>query len=367
MLFGTFIVSCGTTHLMDVWTLWHPSYWLSGLIKVITACISLYTAVALVPIIPKALALPSPAQLEAANRELKLALEELATTQAQLIQSEKMSSLGQLVAGIAHEINNPVNFINGNITPANEHIQYLINFISLYQKYYPEPIPEIQALAQEIELDFIKDDLSKILSSIKMGTERVRQIIVSLRNFSRLDEAEIKSVDIHEGIDSTLLILQSRLKDKPERPAIEVIKEYGTLPKVECYPCQLNQVIMNLLTNAIDAIEISGNYQQGKITISTDVIDNKQVKIQITDNGCGMTEKVKQKIFDPFFTTKPVGSGTGLGLSISYQIINKHGGKLKCISQPHHGTEFFIQIPINMNMNNKSTLKESPLTFRFAT
>ncbi len=366
LLFGAFIVSCGTTHVMDVWTLWHSTYWLSSFIKLITAIVSLYTAIALLPIIPQALALPSPAQLKAANNQLKLTLKELENTQSQLIQTEKMSSLGQLVAGIAHEINNPVNFVYGNTTIASEYTGNLLNFVGLYQKYYPHPVPEIQAAIEEIDLDFIKEDLPKILSSIKMGAERIRQIVLSLRNFSRLDEAEIKKVDIHEGIDSTLLILQHRLKGQGKHPNIQVIKEYGNLPKIYCYPGQINQVFMNILINAIDTLKESilgcqvsvvnvkttGNQHlttnDPQIRICTDVLDNNQVIIKIVDNGCGMTEEVKQKIFDPFFTTKPVGSGTGLGMSISYQIVNKHGGQLKCISTPLQGTEFLIEIPISI-------------------
>ena len=212
VLFGAFIVSCGTTHIMDVWTLWHPIYWVSSFIKVITAIVSTYTAIALLPIIPQALALPSPSQLEAANLQLKLTLKELANTQTQLIQTEKMSSLGQLVAGIAHEINNPINFIYGNTTLINEYTEDLLNLIALYQKNYPLPVAEIQALSEEIDLDFIQQDLPKILSSMKMGFDRIRNIVLSLRNFSRLDEAEIKEVDIHEGIDSTLVLLQNRLQ-----------------------------------------------------------------------------------------------------------------------------------------------------------
>jgi len=352
LLFGAFIISCGTTHIMEIWTLWHPTYWLSGLLKALTALISVYTFIVLVPIIPQALALPSPAQLEIANCQLKLAL--------QLIQTEKMSSLGQLVAGIAHEVNNPINFIYGNTNIANEYTENLHNLILLYQKKYPDQVTEIQDYQEKIDLNFILEDFPKVLSSMKIGAERIRSIVLSLRNFSRLDEAKMKAVDIHEGIDSTLLILQSRLKGKLGYPDIQIVRKYSDLPKVECYPGKLNQVFMNILNNAIDAIDeltsLSGNSlsnYQGEITIETEVIDNNQVIIKIRDNGCGMSDEVKKKIFDPFFTTKPIGSGKGLGMSISYQIVNQHGGQFKCITVPLQGTEFSIQIPIYMQSTAK--------------
>jgi two-component system NtrC family sensor kinase len=360
LLFGAFIISCGTTHIMEIWTLWHPTYWLAGFLKALTASISVYTFIVLVPMIPQALALPSPAQLEVANSQLKLALNELANMQAQLVHTEKMSSLGQLVAGIAHEVNNPVNFIYGNTAIVDEYTKKLHNLILLYQKNYPDKITEIQAYREKIELNFILEDLPKILSSMRTGAERISSIVLLLRNFSRLDEAEMKAVDIHEGIDSTLLILQNRLQGKPGYPDIQVVRKYSDLPKVECYAGQLNQVFMNIITNAVDAIDklryVSGNLlsnYQGEVTINTEVIANSQVMIKIRDNGCGMSEDVKKKIFDPFFTTKPVGSGTGLGMSISYQIINKHGGQFKCITAPLQGTEFSIQIPIYMQSTPK--------------
>lgn len=294
-----------------------------------------------------------------AETELKQALHELQQAQAQLIQAEKMSGLGQLVAGVAHEINNPVNFISGNLTHANEYTQDLLHLVSLYQQYYPQPASEIQAELEAMDLDFLIEDFPKMLTSMKVGADRIQQIVLSLRNFSRLDEAEMKPVDIHEGIDSTLLILQNRLKAKPDHPGIQIIKEYGALPQVECYACQLNQVFMNVINNAIDALD-SYNSQRSitdirnkpaTITIRTQVLSRDRVVVRIIDNGPGMPPKVKQRLFDPFFTTKPVGQGTGLGLSISYQIVaDKHKGLLRCESQPGQGAEFWIEIPIQQSV-----------------
>ncbi|WP_445637415.1 ATP-binding protein [Nostoc sp. DSM 114161] len=287
--------------------------------------------------------------------ELKNTLEELQRTQSQIIQTEKMSSLGQLVAGVAHEINNPVNFIHGNLNHLQEYSQNLLSFVQLYQEYNVNPAPEIQIALEKMDLEFLQEDLPKILSSMKVGTDRIREIVLSLRNFSRMDESEFKSVDIHEGIDSTLMILQHRLKGKPEQREIQVIKDYGNLPPVECYAGQLNQVFMNILVNAIDALEESyakGNDRQSKenssqITIRTSVVNSTWVKVAIADNGVGISQELQQRIFDPFFTTKPVGKGTGMGMSISYQIITeKHGGKLECFSTLGKETEFIIQIPV---------------------
>ena len=297
--------------------------------------------------------------------ELEKALRTLQQTQGQLIQTEKMSSLGQLVAGVAHEINNPVNFIFGNLDHAGGYTQDLVDLIDLYQEYYPNPAPEIKERLKDIELEFLIEDLPKLLSSMKIGAERIRQIVLTLRCFSRLDEAEMKPVNIHEGIDSTLVILHHRLKAKGEYPAIQVIKEYADLPFVECYAGQLNQVFMNLIVNALDALEslrnspvstLEGSNIQTfprsnpTIWIHTEILDCNSVKISIKDNGPGMTDSVKARIFNPFFTTKSLGQGTGLGLSISYQIIvDKHGGRIECVSKPGQGTEFSIEIPIKQN------------------
>ncbi len=290
----------------------------------------------------------SEAQLKHQNLELEKIVQELQQTQTQLIQAEKMSSLGQMVAGIAHEINNPVSFIYGNVRPAMDYTQSLLELVELYETYYPNPTLEITEYLDELDIKFLASDFPKLLDSMKIGAERIRDIVKSLRNFSRLDESEVKAVDLHEGIDSTLLILQNRLRDKPGHPEIQVIKEYGHLPKVDCYPSQLNQVFMNIINNAIDALEESKN-QSPQIKISTQQLDNNWIKIGIANNGLEIREKIRAKLFDPFFTTKPVGKGTGLGLSISYKIIvDKHHGKIECYSAPEKGTEFIIKIPISI-------------------
>jgi PAS domain S-box-containing protein len=332
--------------------------------------------------------------------QLECTLQELQQAQSQLVQQEKMASLGQLVAGVAHEINNPVSFIYGNINPACEYTQDLLHLLQLYQRHYPQPVPEIAEQQEIINLEFIAEDFPKLLGSMHNGADRIRQIVLSLRNFSRHDEAQLKPVDIHEGIDSTLLILQHRLKQQPDRFEIRVVREYGQLPQVECYPGQMNQVFMNLLSNAIDVLEesvvrvqssgLSDTTAENKqratvfnpmIRIRTEVIQSSSshsdrtasqqktnrdpldstiqskspddkgcashLVIYIADNGSGITTDLQHQIFNPFFTTKPPGKGTGLGLSISYQIVvNRHKGHLFCRSAEGQGTEFVIEIPI---------------------
>lgn len=325
------------------------------------------------------------------ERALKLeqTLKALQNTQAQLVQHEKMASLGQLMAGVAHEINNPTSFIYGNIYQANEYAQDLLYLLKLYQQYYPTPVVEIVNELEKIEPDFIAEDFPKLIASMKEGANRINGIVLSLKNFSRLDEAHYKEVDIHEGIDNTLLILQHHLKKRPGRCEIQVIKEYAELPLVECYPGQLNQVFMNLLSNAIDSLEnlninlsdyensdsslinikdqglqslsiqegnpplctvieeVPGQTANFYIKISTEMVDKKQIVITISDNGSGIAPENLAKIFDPFFTTKPPGKGTGLGLSISYQIVvEKHKGELNCYSTLEQGTQFVIKLPI---------------------
>src|SRR5919199_36400 len=308
-------------------------------------------------------------------KELKLALKELKRTQAQLIQAEKMSYLGRMVAGIAHEINNPVSFIYSNLTPARGYFQDLNDLVKVYQKTYPNPTPEIQEFTEKIDLEFLGEDWPKLMHSMQVGAERIEQIILSLKSFSRLDQTELKPVDINKGIDDTLLILQHRLKSVGDRPKIQVIKNYDQLPLVTCYVSQLNQVFMNLIDNAIDALE--NQPEPRVITIRTEMgsgewavgapapcpprngeessptpyslLPTASVLIRIADNGPGMSEEVRQQMFDPFFTTKPVGNGTGLGLAISHQIVvEKHKGKISCVSLPGQGTELIVEIPVNL-------------------
>ncbi|BAY19160.1 histidine kinase [Anabaenopsis circularis NIES-21] len=300
--------------------------------------------------------------VEEQSQTAKAGFQDLQNNYTRLVQNEKMAALGQLVAGIAHEINNPVNFIAGNLVHAINYTQDLLELIDLYQQHYPTPEEAIKNQISAFDLDYVTEDFPNLLASMKIGCDRIQQIVQSLRNFSRLDEAEKKIVDIHEGIDSTLLILGSRLNEEVNGVRISIVKEYGNIPAIECYAGLINQVFMKILTNAIDALEESiiknqelnphnaGLLNNPEIKIRTEITSNNQVNICIADNGMGIPEDIQKYLFDPFFTTKPVGKGTGLGLSISYQIIvEKHGGQLQCLSTVGQGTEFIIQIPVKLS------------------
>lgn len=295
-------------------------------------------------------------RVEERTSDLSDALKTLQQTQVQLIQQEKLSALGQLVAGIAHEINNPVNFIHGNIDHASGYADDLLALFNLYEQHYPDPVSDIKEKREEIDVSFLTEDLPKLLTSMQVGTDRIRDIVLSLRIFSRLDEAEVKDVDVHEGIDSTLLILNSRIKSPTMSDPISIIREYSSLPKVKCYPGQLNQVFMNILSNAIDALEeeyesTANQEWQPEIKVITKPVGDDKVNIHICDNGPGVPEDLLEKIFDPFFTTKAVGKGTGLGMSISHEIIcEKHNGSICCQRIDPRGTEFIITIPTFQNV-----------------
>lgn len=302
------------------------------------------------------------------TQELTEALENLKQTQAQLVQSEKMSGLGQLVAGIAHEINNPISFISGNLIHFIEYAEGLLTLVEMYEQAFPELPITIQDFRESLDLEFVREDLPRLMSSIRGGSDRIREIVVNLRNFSRMDESDRKEADIHEGIDSTLVMVQHRLDESQ----IELFKDYGELPPIECYPGQLNQVFLNILTNAIDAlcdrtqlspsqaISDDGETIPRKISIKTE-LQGEAVAIRITDNGVGIPPELQNQIFNPFFTTKEVGKGTGLGLAISYEIIvKKHQGQIQCQSHPSRGTEFTLEIPLGHNQ--PSNLRQPPLS-----
>ncbi len=283
--------------------------------------------------------------LEQKNEELSQTLLELRKTQTRLIQQERMAGLGQLVAGFSHEVNNPISFIAGNLKPTQEYVESLLEIIKLYQQEYPEPTPVMQAAIAQLDLDFLVKDLQKSLNSMRNGVERICNLVLALRIFSRLDESDVKTVDIHEGIESTLVLLRSRL----HQAGIHIIKQYGNLPLVTCYASQLNQVILHLLSNAIDALEEKSESSQEKPTIwiATSQTGDHAVQLRIRDNGPGIEPEVQSHLFEPFYTTKPVGKGKGLGLAISHEIIvEKHRGTLTCESVPGQGSEFIIDIPI---------------------
>ena len=293
----------------------------------------------------------SAAEAREKAHQLEENVQALKRAQTQLIQTEKMSSLGQMVAGVAHEINNPVGFIHGNLRHVENYTRDLLEFLRLYETHYPNPNAAILSAAEDLDIEFVQKDLAKTLSSMRIGTERIREIVLSLRNFSRMDEVGCKSVDIHQGIESTLLILQHRLKSQPERPAINLIRDFGNLPPVECFASQLNQVFMNILANAIDALESElkdnpTSQKSPQITLRTEACADSIVII-LTDNGTGIPPAIKDRIFDPFFTTKAIGKGTGMGMAISYQIVaEKHHGQIECFSEEGIGTEFVITIPV---------------------
>ncbi|MCC5630293.1 response regulator [Nostoc sphaeroides] len=312
-------------------------------------------------------------QLQEKNFLLQQAIDDLKASQVQQIQNEKMVALGQLVAGLAHEINNPISFIYGNLQYAGQYVKDLVKLIEAYQQEYPKPTPKIQQIAKDIDLNFMIKDLQNLIGAMYRGSNRIQEIVLALQHFSRHDEAEMKRVNIHEDMENTLVMLQHRLRETADRPAIVVVKDYGNLPLVSCYASELNQVFMHLLNNAIDAIEegvgngewgvgnlsstpyslLPFDYAHGKptpqIRIHTEVTLN-MVKIAIADNGLGIEESLRSRLFDPFFTTKPVGKGSGLGLSISYQIIvQKHRGNISCTSSVGQGAEFAIEIPIEQS------------------
>jgi len=422
ILFTAFILLCGMGHLLEVWTLWHPNYWVSGIEQALTALVSCYTAAAMITLIPQFLSLKTPEelalvnyqleeeikrrqeteqQLRIANETLEKRVEErteelnqinqnleaeikaraaiesalresekkerekaesltqtvqqLQTTQSQLVQSEKMAALGKMVGGIAHEINNPITFIYSNIDHSRQYAQDLIRLIHQYQLSYPEPLPVISDQLESSDLEFIQEDFIQLLNSMKNGADRIKKIVLSLRRFSRLDEEGYKSIDLNLAIEDILHLLSNSLLPLLAQRAIEVIQDFNAIPQVECYPGQLNQALVNILENAIDAVverqQVEPDFR-GKIQIETKNVSDNRVVIIILDNGFGIPDEVRSKIFDPFFSTKPIGRGTGLGLTTAYQIIvQEHHGILECTSNPGMGTCFKIDLPCSLKHN----------------
>ncbi|MEM9772487.1 MAG: ATP-binding protein [Cyanobacteria bacterium P01_D01_bin.73] len=296
------------------------------------------------------------------NQCLKETLRELQHAQAQLVQAEKLSSLGHMAAGLAHEINNPMTFINGNLRHIEHYSRDLLKVVHLYQQEYPQPNEVLQGAIAALELDFVQRDMPNMIASMQNGVQRVSDIVDSFQSFSRLNESHFKVVDVHDGLDAVLMILQSRIDSGVGESGVEVIKSYGrNIPNIHCSPRQLNQVFLDILKNALDALEeadrnrgiSNGVSKSSKLWIRTAMEsegDSKNsVLISIADNGTGIFDDVKDKIFDPFFTTKPVGKGTGLGLSVSHQIVTEvHKGKLSCNSTPGKGTEFRVVLPVRI-------------------
>lgn len=383
-LFSAFILACGTTHLMEIWTLWHPTYWTSGIIKAGTAIISCYTAVMLLFLIPKALALPSPEQLQEANTalqketkerqikttQLEQTLQVLQETKSQLIQIEKLASVGKLVAGIAHHINNPASFIYGNIIHAREYTSDLLKLVNLYKQYYQSPEPEISKFAEEVSLDFLIEDYPKLLKSMETGADRIIKVVQSLRNFNPNDKSKKRSVDINEILDSVLQITENSLKSTSNPLEIKFTKEYRKIPKINCYPEELHLAFMNIIDNSIYAVSESNHKQirsenksfLGRIQVSTVMINSDKLVINIQDNGIGISPTIQLKIFDPFFTTKSAEKGNGLGLYISYQIIvERHHGQLYCRSSPGQGTKLVIELPVYSDSESLNPAKNSQI------
>ncbi len=429
ILFGTFIILCGVGHLLDIWTLWYPHYWVTGIEQALTALVSCYTAASMVTLIPQFLTLKSPEELEKINQklhaeiQLRLQMEEalrwanetlekrvqertleleminqtlaseiesrqlietalresegkerekaqnlhdtlqkLKHTQSQLVQAGKMAALGKMVAVIAHEINNPITFIYGNIQYVREYSEDLLELIHEYRQCYPQDEEKIARKIELIDLDFIQKDLLKMLDSMGAGANRIKNIVLCLRNFSHLDQSDLKMIDLNENIHNLLDLIASRFCQNGK--SIEVVSQLGDLPKIECYPRQLNQAILSLLENGIDGIMERWDKEAefcGKVAIATTVVPKTEVQetrvtITISDNGIGIPEPIMSQIFDPFFTTKPVGRGTGLGLANTYQIIvQQHQGKLHCHSIPQVETVFTLELPLSQAIRDEPT------------